>query len=151
MIYKTLSPLPGHVRVTFELPSCIWADRIYLVGDFNQWCEQATPMRQDRDGVWRATIDLKQGTQAEFRYLIDGQWRTDFHADGETTNTFGSQNSVARAELPEAVVPAIVQQSSRARERTRLGPVATGAPITTRQLVERSRSQHAGVMPLRAA
>lgn len=151
MIYKTLSPLPGHVRVTFELPSCIWADRIYLVGDFNQWSEQATPLRQDRDGVWRATVDLKQGTQAEFRYLIDGQWRTDFHADGEMTNTFGSQNSVVRADLPETVAPAAVQLSSRGRERTRLAPVATSAPTTTRQLTERLHPQHTGAMPLRAA
>ena len=42
MIHKTQSPLPGHVRVVFELPSCIWADRIFVVGDFNHWNERAT-------------------------------------------------------------------------------------------------------------
>jgi hypothetical protein len=100
MIHKTQSPLPGHVRVVFELPSCIWADRIFLVGDFNQWDERATPLRQDRDGVWRAAVDLKAGASAEFRYLIDGQWRTDYHADGYTHNQYGTENSVVRAEWP---------------------------------------------------
>lgn len=100
MIHKTRSPLPGHVRVVFELPSFVWADRIYLVGDFNGWNEQATPMQQDRDGVWRTVVDLRSGTEAEFRYLIDGQWRTDYHADGYSQNGFGTENSMVRAELP---------------------------------------------------
>lgn len=100
MIYKTQSPVPGHVRVTFELPSCVWADRIFLVGDFNGWDEHTTPMQQDRDGVWRATVDLAYGSRCEFRYLIDGHWQTDYHADGQQSNTFGTENSVVCATLP---------------------------------------------------
>ncbi len=46
MIHKQPSLYPGHVRIVFELPSCLWADRIFLVGDFNQWDEKQTPMRQ---------------------------------------------------------------------------------------------------------
>lgn len=103
MIRKLRSPLSDHVRIVFELPSCLWADRIYLVGDFNQWDQRATPMQQDRDGVWRAMIDLKWGAHAEFRYLIDGQWRTDYHADGQMHNEFGSENSVVYAQLDEEV------------------------------------------------
>ena len=29
MIRKYLSPYSGHVHIVFELPSCLWADRIY--------------------------------------------------------------------------------------------------------------------------
>jgi hypothetical protein len=101
MLQKVPSPLPGHVRVIFELPSCVWADRIFLVGDFNAWNEQATPMKQERDGVWRATVDLAQGTRCEFRYQIDGQWQTDYHADGFAGNSYGSDNSVVHAVLPQ--------------------------------------------------
>jgi 1,4-alpha-glucan branching enzyme len=101
MIHKSPSPIPGRVRVTFELPSCVWADRIFLVGDFNQWDQKATPMGQDRDGVWRAVLDLEHGKECEFRYLIDGQWRTDYHADGATSNGYGTENSVVRATMPE--------------------------------------------------
>jgi 1,4-alpha-glucan branching enzyme len=102
MIKKQASPIPGHVRVVFELPSCTWADKIFLSGDFNEWRSGDIPLRQDRNGVWRAVLDLPIGTSYQFRYLIDGEWRTDFHADGCTDNLFGSQNSLLIAELAEA-------------------------------------------------
>ena len=102
MIHKICSPKPGHVRVVFELPASIWADRIFITGDFNNWDKTATPLRQDRNGVWQATLDLRAGSRHEFRYLIDGQWSTDFHADGCTTNVHGSQNSIVIVELPAA-------------------------------------------------
>lgn len=80
MFVKSKSPTPGYVRITFELPACIWADKIYLTGDFNRWNQKSIPMLQGRDGVWRATLDLPVGTKHEFRYLVDGEWTTDFHA-----------------------------------------------------------------------
>lgn len=101
MIRKMRSPQPGHVRVTFELPSCVWADRIYLTGEFNNWSETDLPLHQDRNGVWQATLDLPLGKRYQFRYIIDGQWRSDSHADGHADNSFGSQNSLVVAELPE--------------------------------------------------
>jgi hypothetical protein len=51
-------------------------------------------MRQDRDGVWRAIVDLEPNRRYQFRYLIDGNWQTDYHADGWANNGFGSENSV---------------------------------------------------------
>lgn len=104
MIYKIPSSIPGHVRIVFELPSCLWADRIFLVGDFNAWQETTTPMQQDRDGVWRATVDLPKGSTCQFRYLIDGQWKTDYHADGFAESGFGAENSVVHATLPVPVL-----------------------------------------------
>lgn len=100
MIRKIAAPTPGYVRVLFELPSCLWADRIFLVGDFNQWNDTATPMHQGRDGVWRATVDLPHGSSYEFRYLIDGKWTSDSHADGFAQNSYGVSNSVVHALLP---------------------------------------------------
>lgn len=100
MIHKMATDDLGYIRVCFELPSCLWADRIYVVGDFNQWDEAATPMQQERDGVWRATVELRRGSSYEFRYLIDGQWTSDSHADGFAQNRFGVSNSVVHASLP---------------------------------------------------
>lgn len=100
MIHKTPSPSPGHVRVIFELPACIWADRIFLVGEFNDWNTAITPFAQGRDGVWRATVDLPVGQQYQFRYLVDGSWQTDYHADGWVHNNFGSQNSIVDITQP---------------------------------------------------
>ena len=94
MIYKIPTTHTGLVCVVFELPSCVWADRIVVSGTFNNWDERALPMHQDRDGVWRARLELPIGQRYEFRYLIDGRWQTDYHADGFTENGFGSHNSI---------------------------------------------------------
>jgi hypothetical protein len=128
MIYKTQSPVPGHVRVIFELPSCIWADRIFLVGDFNHWSERSTPMRQDRDGVWRAMVDVPYGKSCEFRYLIDGQWQTDYHADSYTNNIYGTENSLVSAVLPEGM-PMAERLSSRVLDST---PLSTRRRLSPR-------------------
>ena len=100
MIYKTSSPKLDHVRVMFELPAATWADHIFLVGDFNDWNLSATPFVQDRDGVWWAMVDLPMGTRHEFRYRINRDWYTDYHADGWSENAHGPQNSVVEATLP---------------------------------------------------
>lgn len=94
MIYKRASARPGFALVTFELPSCVWADRVAVTGTFNNWDDAGIPLVQSRDGVWRATIELPTGQRYEFRYVIDGRWQTDYHADGFTDNEYGSHNSV---------------------------------------------------------
>jgi len=99
MIYKTPSSQSGQIRVIFELPACVWADQVFLVGDFNEWNEAALPFRQDRNGVWRAAIDLPVGKQFQFRYLVDGSWRTDYHADGYQDSPYQTANSVIDTSL----------------------------------------------------
>ncbi|MEZ4869662.1 MAG: isoamylase early set domain-containing protein [Caldilineaceae bacterium] len=117
MIYKYPSVYPGHVSVVFELPSCLWADRIFLVGDFNNWDERATPMRQERDGVWRAVVDLPINTRQQFRYLIDGVWRSDYHADGFAVGVYGEDNSVVHATLPAPVMAGAADKVQESRPK----------------------------------
>lgn len=105
MIHKSRSPLPRHVRVTFELPSCVWADQIHITGDFNSWSNTETALRQERDGVWRAVLDLPANRRYQFRYVIDGRWQTDYHADGFADNGCGAQNSVVETCLPINSLP----------------------------------------------
>ena len=102
MIRKYPSPINGHVRVVFELPPGIWADRAFVAGDFDVQSEAGIPMTLTRDGVWQAMLDLPAGTRHEFRYRVDGEWRTDYHADGYTSDVHGRVNSVVFAELPAA-------------------------------------------------
>ena len=122
MIHKNPSSRPGHIRVTFELPSCVWADRIYVAGTFNDWNERAIPLVQARDGVWRATVDLPAGQRHEFRYLIDGRWQTDYHADGFTDNIYGSHNSMVDLENVRTVAIAERQPSKVTDGQSYLGP-----------------------------
>ena len=52
MIHKTFMETDSRLvaRVTFTLPDSIWADTIYLVGDFNDWNCTSHPFPQDREG-----------------------------------------------------------------------------------------------------
>lgn len=142
MIYKILSPKPNHVRVIFELPAGVWADRIFVVGDFNDWCVSATPMCQDRDGVWRVTADLAVGSQSEFRYLIDGQWSTDHHADGFTTNVYGTDNSVIEANLPDGMLT-LARACSQVWDspQRKFSPATTGCQPTMHLIQARNLAQ----------
>ncbi|MEI8306403.1 MAG: isoamylase early set domain-containing protein [Chloroflexales bacterium] len=93
MITKTLGR-PGKVRVTFSVPSAIWADMIFLVGDFNGWDERATPLRQTETG-WMVTLELDAGTSFQYRYLHNGnEWHNDWNADGYEPSAIGGDNSV---------------------------------------------------------
>jgi 1,4-alpha-glucan branching enzyme len=98
MIYNEDGASDGMVRVTFELPASFWAERVHLVGAFNDWDTRRTPMRQSGpDGSWRVTLELARGAAYEFRYLIDGEtWCNDYTADSYVANSYGSDNSVVR-------------------------------------------------------
>jgi len=81
-------------RVTFSLPNGVWADTIYLVGDFNEWNPSSHPLEHGHDGIWTLTLDLEPGRCYQFRYLRDGEWTNDSQADGFVGNLHGSDNSL---------------------------------------------------------
>ncbi len=96
MIEKEPATKPNRVRVTFLLPSNLWAERVNLVGEFNDWDTMATPMSRNRtDANWRVTLELEEGRRYHFRYLVDGkEWLNDWHADDHAENPYGSYDSV---------------------------------------------------------
>ena len=96
MIYKDALPDGEFVQVTFEMPSSVWAERVNLVGDFNDWDTAKDEMRQSRtNGNWRITLALSKGHEYQFRYLVNGRdWHNDWHADKYARNKFGTDNSV---------------------------------------------------------
>jgi hypothetical protein len=44
MIHKTRSSVTGYRRVIFELPASLWADQIFVIGDFNPGQPSRTPL-----------------------------------------------------------------------------------------------------------
>jgi 1,4-alpha-glucan branching enzyme len=52
--------------VTFEIPASLWANRVYLVGDFNNWNRCATPFECMHDEVWGVILDLPTRRRYEF-------------------------------------------------------------------------------------
>lgn len=95
MIQKNPCIEGRRVTVTFQLPATIWAERVNLVGDFNDWSCHAHPLERTDDDTWKITIELEKGNSYQFRYLIDGQhWQNDWNADRYVPNPFGGDNSV---------------------------------------------------------
>ncbi len=87
-------------KVTFEipkdeLPEGVDARTLHLVGDFNDWDQEATPMKKLKDGTFKITIELTPGCEYHFRYLLDGEfWINEWHADDYASNPFGADNCV---------------------------------------------------------
>ncbi len=88
-------PQGEQVRVTFRLPSTIWAESVHLVGDFNDWSRTSHPLQRTRDGEWEISLVLNQGKSYQFRYLVNrSDWQNDWNADRYVSNPFGGENSV---------------------------------------------------------
>jgi 1,4-alpha-glucan branching enzyme len=87
-------PPPSLVVRTFRLPAQIQAGRVHLVGEFNGWSCEATPMRRDATG-FVADVTLRAGRSYRYRFLIDGvRWENDWTADRYVPNGFGTDDSV---------------------------------------------------------
>lgn len=84
----------GAVVATFRLPITAAAERVCVVGEFNNWSTTSNPM--DRDGeAFIARIPLEPGRRYRFRYLLDGErWENDWAADAYVPNEFGGNDSV---------------------------------------------------------
>ena len=95
------------MKITFELlkselPEGAEVDSVYLVGEFNDWEAAATPMKRNKKGIYRATLELEPEQQYQYRYLVNGeQWCNDWAADGYTPNPYGSDNCVVFTSLEE--------------------------------------------------
>lgn len=81
---------PGKVEIVFEAAD---AGEVFIAGDFNHWNPRGTPLRQEANGTWRTLLLLTPGPH-EYRFVVDGQWRSDPRAVRSVANPFGSRNSV---------------------------------------------------------
>ncbi len=82
-------------KVTFYTPEEIEAEEVTLVGDFNEWDEEATPMKKMKDGRFKVILPLDKGNEYQFRYLVNGsEWHNDWEADKYIPNPFLGDNSV---------------------------------------------------------
>ena len=94
---KKFIPEKGICKVSFTLPESIahLADRVAIVGDFNKWHPYKNMMKKDKNGKFKATIELPIGKEYEFRYLIDfDRWENEWDADGLVKTPFeGVYNS----------------------------------------------------------
>lgn len=73
------------VKVTFTLPAeaVEKSEKVTLVGEFNGWNpEEAVALKKQKDGSFKASLDLVPGKEYQFRYLLDNEiWANDWEAD----------------------------------------------------------------------
>jgi hypothetical protein len=50
-------------------------------------------MKKDENGVWKKIVMLTPG-RYEYKFLVDGQWRTDPENDQVCFNRFGTRNNI---------------------------------------------------------
>lgn len=84
-------------RVTFKVSRADAgnAGKVNLVGDFNHWNREATPMKMLKNGDFSVAVDLDKNKEYQFRYLLDGStWINDSEADRYVPNEFQGENSV---------------------------------------------------------
>lgn len=113
MLKKTRSTDNGTIKVAFVLGSQPEAHHVHVAGTFNNW-QASTPMKRQKDGTWRATVELEPGRNYEFRYLVDGNhWVNDEAADAYVPNPFWADNCLLRTPELEPV-PAPVRRSRTA-------------------------------------
>lgn len=84
-------------KVTFKVTAkeAQGAQTINLVGDFNDWDQNATQMQQLKDNSFKAVIELSKDNEYQYKYLLDGErWENDWKADKYTSSPYGEDNSV---------------------------------------------------------
>lgn len=87
-------------EVTFRLPreASLGARKVSVVGDFNNWEKEATPLTKQENGDFTLALELDAGKEYRFRYLIDGhRWENDWHADKYVKSPYDVEDSVVYA------------------------------------------------------
>lgn len=103
MLKKEFRKTKPVCQVTFSLPAAVQGETVYLVGDFNNWDEAATPMKKNaKTGDFTAKLDLELGKEYQFRYLVNGtEWHNDWEADKYVPNPYSGDNSVVSTIKPD--------------------------------------------------
>jgi 1,4-alpha-glucan branching enzyme len=69
------------------------AQRVNLVGDFNDWNAEAFPMKRQPDGNWLLQVPLTHGHH-HYLFLVDGKATLDPRAQGIARNELNEKVSL---------------------------------------------------------
>ena len=115
---KTFSSDKTKCTVTFSInaAAAAGAEKAFLVGEFNDWSESATPMKKGADGSFSVKKQFEVNKEYQFRYLLDGKtwindWKADKYIRSELVN---DDNSVVSTYIPADSKPAAKKAESAA-------------------------------------
>ena len=82
---------PQSVRFVLNAPD---VQHIALVGDFNGWRAEATPLVRDAStGLWTVDLPISSGRYS-YAFVVDGRWTADPNSPRAPEDDFGRPNSV---------------------------------------------------------
>ena len=84
-------------KVTFsiEAKEAKEAKTASVVGDFNNWDQEAGVLNKLKNGTFKGVFDLNKEATYEFKYVVDGQFVNEPEADSFRWNDYaGAENSV---------------------------------------------------------
>ncbi len=62
------------------------AEQVWLIGDFNNWQTNASPMARQPDGRWMTSLELSHGYH-QYVFLVDGKRVLDPNATGKAKDS----------------------------------------------------------------
>jgi 1,4-alpha-glucan branching enzyme len=81
-------------KVTFSIEAKE-AKTASVVGDFNNWDQEAGVLNKLKNGTFKGVFDLNKEATYEFKYVVDGQFVNEPEADSFRWNDYaGAENSV---------------------------------------------------------
>ena len=90
---KPFEPEVKEVTFTAEAPA---ANEIYVVGDFNDWkVNDESRLALGENGCWQKRLGLPHG-RYRYKFVVDGEWKTDEKNQDLEPNEFGTFNSVMK-------------------------------------------------------
>ncbi|HRK83098.1 MAG TPA: helix-hairpin-helix domain-containing protein [Saprospiraceae bacterium] len=132
MLKKAYSTTQSVCKVTFSLPveAAPDAEKVVLVGDFNNWNTQEAPVLKKSKNQFETSLELAAGRSYEFRYLIDNKrWENDWEADDYTPSPFtGITNSVLVLDAVEVTPAAPAKKAAAPKKASTAQPVAAEVP-----------------------
>ncbi len=78
---------------TFYLPDYLTAKKVYISGTFNNWSTSESAMIKTDTG-WIFQTELTPGKH-QYKYIIDGKWKTDPNNKIKEDDGYGNINSIA--------------------------------------------------------
>ncbi|MFH0839159.1 MAG: isoamylase early set domain-containing protein [Candidatus Omnitrophota bacterium] len=69
------------------------AQKVAIVGDFNNWDTERHLLKKDKAGVWSIRLRLAAGWH-EYRFMVDGVWQDDPYCLNFISNNVGGRNCV---------------------------------------------------------
>jgi 1,4-alpha-glucan branching enzyme len=87
---KTVKQKRKRVNFSFLAPQ---AERVFIAGDFNEWDTTSHPMKKDKKGVWKVSLNLAPGLY-QYKFFVDGDWQNDPNCISLVENQFGTFNGL---------------------------------------------------------